>query len=71
ILQVIQSLYRLKQSGREWYIEACIGLKDLGFNLYYHDPSIFANPTRSILIRLYINDILILGADPLEVKKVI
>ena len=70
-LQVIQSLYRLKQSGREWYIEAYTGLKDLGFDPYYHNLSVFTNPTCLILIGLYIDDMLILGEDPLEVEKVI
>jgi len=42
-LQILQSLYGLKQSGREWYIEACNGLKELGLSPSYHDPSVFAN----------------------------
>lgn len=52
-------------------MRASAGLKDLGFDPCYHDRSVFANPDRSILIGLYVDDRSFLGEDPLEVEKVI
>jgi hypothetical protein len=44
ILLIKNSLYGLKQSGKEWYIKACRSLKTLGFKPLYSDPSVFWNP---------------------------
>jgi hypothetical protein len=70
-LQILQSLYGLKQSGREWYIEAAKGLQELGFKPCYHDPSVFVNTDRTIIIGVYVDDMLVLGGNPLEVEKTI
>jgi len=50
VLQLQRSLYGLKQSGREWYIEACRGLATLGFTPIFSEPSIFRNPQTGIII---------------------
>jgi hypothetical protein len=71
VLKLNKSLYRLKQSGREWYIEAIKGLKELGFSPYYSEPSIFINSDYSQIISVYVDDMLVLGADLVEVKKTI
>jgi hypothetical protein len=64
VLLLLNSLYRLKQSGREWYIEACTGLKTLGFSPCFSEPSIFISTDCSIIIGLYMDDMLVLGRDP-------
>ena len=61
VLCLERSLYGLKQSGREWYIEACRGLKTLGFSPLFSEPSVFRNPESGIIIGLYVDDMLILG----------
>lgn len=71
VLRILQSLYRLKQSGREWYIEACKGLQKLGFSPYYSEPSIFTTPDSSVIIGLYIDDIIVLGAQSKDVEHTI
>ena len=71
VLKLNKSLYGLKQSGREWYIEATKGLKELGFSPCYSEPSIFINSDRSQIIGVYVDDMLVLGADLVEVKKTI
>ena len=71
VLKLNKSLYRLKQSGQEWYIEATKGLKELGFSPCYSEPSIFINLNRSQIISVYVDDILVLGTDLVEVKKTI
>ena len=63
VLLLEKPLYGLKQSGREWYIEACRGLKTLGFRPCYSDPSIFITEDRSLIIGLYVDDILVVGKD--------
>jgi hypothetical protein len=57
VLRVKKSLYGLKQSGREWYIEACKGP-------LFSEPSIFATRDRKLVVGLYVDDMLILGKDP-------
>ena len=61
VLLLNKSLYGLKQSGREWYIEACRGLKTLGFEPLFSEPSVFINPERNQLLGLYVDDIVVLG----------
>jgi hypothetical protein len=56
VLLLLSSLYGLKQSGREWYIEAAAGLKTLGFSPCFSEPSVFISADCSIIIGLYVND---------------
>ena len=71
VLLLERPLYGLKQSGREWYIEACRGLKNLGFRPCFSDPSIFVTEDRSLIIGLYVDDMLVLGKDPKAVDAII
>jgi hypothetical protein len=71
VLRLRKSLYGLKQSGREWYIEACKGLGELGFQPIFSEPSIFTTPDRRILIGLYVDDMLILSKDPSDIDRVV
>jgi len=71
VLQLHKSLYGLKQSGREWYIEACRGLKTLGFEPLFSEPSIFWNAKAEQLIGLYVDDMLVLGKDLQAVQRTI
>jgi hypothetical protein len=59
VLLLRKLLYSLKQSDREWYLEACRGLETLSFRLCFSDPSVFTTEDRSLLIGLYVDDILI------------
>ena len=63
VLQLGKPLYGLKQSGREWYLEACRGLETLGFRPCFSDPSVFVTEDRSLIIGLYVDDMLILGKE--------
>jgi hypothetical protein len=64
-------LYGLKQSGREWYIEACHGLKGVGFKPCYSDPGVFLSEDRTIIIGLYVDDMIVLGTDLQQVESTI
>jgi len=70
-LRIQKSLYGLKQSGREWYIEACKGLKGLGLEPLFADPSVFTTTDRKLLVSLYVNDMLILAKDPAVVDQAV
>jgi hypothetical protein len=63
VLQLLNLLYGLKQSGREWYIEAYYSLKGVGFKPCYSNPGMFLSEDRTIIIGLYIDNIIVLGAD--------
>jgi hypothetical protein len=61
----------LKQSGREWYIEACTGLGKLGFTACFSEPGVFVNTDRSLIIGRYVDDMLILRKELQAVQEVI
>jgi Reverse transcriptase (RNA-dependent DNA polymerase)/Integrase core domain/GAG-pre-integrase domain len=71
VLLLNNSLYGLKQSGREWYIEACKGLKTLGLTPCYSDPSVFISVDKSLILGLYVDDMLVLGARLEDVQNMI
>ena len=71
VLRLNTSLYGLKQSGREWYIEACHGLLSIGLRPTASDPSVFANEDRSLILGLYVDDMMIISKDIDLIKKTI
>ena len=71
VLLLLMSLYGLKQSGREWYMEACKGLKTLRFSPCFSEPSIFINTDYSVIIGLYVDDMVVLGRSRQAVQGVI
>jgi hypothetical protein len=71
VLRICKSLYGLKQSGREWYIEACNGLQGLGLQPLFGDPSIFASLDRKLVIGLYVDDMLILSKDLAAIERAV
>jgi hypothetical protein len=57
---VKKSLYRLKQLGREWYLEAYKGLEELGLYPIFADAYIFVYKDQKLIVGLYVDDIIIL-----------
>ena len=55
-----KSLYGLKQSGREWYLEVCKGLEEFGLYSIFADICIFISKDYKLIMDLYINNIVIL-----------
>jgi hypothetical protein len=68
VLRVKKSLYGLKQSGYEWYLEAYKGLEELGLYFIFADTCIFVRKDRKLIVGLYINNIIIL-ADDIQVVR--
>src|SRR5439155_990025 len=69
VLLVLQSLYGLKQSANLWNKRIKKMVKTLGFDPIHADASIFINK-RGIIIRLYIDDLLILAKNESEIIQV-
>jgi Reverse transcriptase (RNA-dependent DNA polymerase) len=63
VLRVKKSLYGLKQSGREWYLEACKGLEELGLYPIFADTCIFVSKDQRLIVGLYVDDMVILADD--------
>ena len=61
VLKVRKALYGLKQSAREWYIEACNGLAKFDLKPSFSDPSVFVNSDKTLIVGLYVDDMIILG----------
>ena len=71
VLALKKALYGLKQSGREWYIEACRGLLSLGLTPCSTEPSVFVTADRSLIVGLYVDDMIILGKEHTAVDRVV
>jgi hypothetical protein len=63
VLRINQSLYGLKQSGREWYLEACKGLEELDLYSIFADTCIFVRKDCRLIAGLYVDDMVILADD--------
>lgn len=71
VLQLNTSLYGLKQSGREWYIEACHSLQSIGLWPTASDPSVFTLEDKSLVLWLYVNNMLVLSNNSKRIEQVI
>ena len=59
VLQICKAFYRLKQAGCEWYIEACNTLAKFGLQPAFNDPSVFINTDKSLVVELFVDNIII------------
>ncbi|KAL2244201.1 UNVERIFIED_CONTAM: Retrovirus-related Pol polyprotein from transposon RE1 [Sesamum indicum] len=72
VCKLERSLYGLKQASRQWNVELTLKLQQFGFKQSAHDHCLFflhsANGMISLLV--YVDDILLAGADIDEIQKV-
>jgi hypothetical protein len=68
-LRVRKSLYGLKQSGREWYLEAAKYLAELGLEPIFADACVFVRKDQGLIVGLYVDDMVILAADLTVVQE--
>src|SRR5436190_2131077 len=61
VLRLRKSLYGLKQAPRIWYLLLCQYILNLGFKSCESDPSTYINIDKSIILSVYVDDILIFG----------
>ena len=59
VLQILQSLYGLKQSAREWNSRCTNELTKLGFIQCSSDPCLFTHPKKGIIIFMHVDDLVI------------
>lgn len=73
-LLLLKGLYGLKQSGRIWNRKFTTYLKSIGFHPIVSDSCVFRNPQTSVMIALYVDDLLIFSKKKesiTEVKKLL
>ena len=58
-LQILQSLYGLKQSAREWHSCCTNELIELSFAQCPSDPCLFTHPVKGIIIFMHVDDLVI------------
>ena len=71
VLRLNTSFYNLKQSRHEWYIEASNGLLSLSLRPMASDSRLFTNRDRSLILGLYVDDMLIIGKNIDLIEKTI
>jgi hypothetical protein len=69
VCRLNKSLYGLKQAPRAWYDRLSTFLKTLGFERTAEDYSIFIYPTHRTIIAVYVDDLLIVGADKAHIQQ--
>jgi len=68
-LRVLKSLYGLKQSGREWYLEAARGLSELGLEPTFADACVFVRKDKKLIVGLYVDNMVILADNLIIVQE--
>jgi len=62
VLRLNRSLYGLKQAPRIWYLLLCSVIISLGFESLESDPCIYRNAKTGVILGVYVDDILVIGA---------
>ena len=67
-VRLIKSIYRLKQSGRVWYKKIEKTLNSYGLIHTESDWSVFTNKGHTIILGIYVDDLIITGPDLAEIR---
>lgn len=70
VCRLKRALYGLKQSPRVWYETLTKFLRSLGFTPINADFSVFINYETKIIIAIYVDDLLIVGANRNAIKAI-
>jgi hypothetical protein len=62
VLHLRKAMYGLKQSGRAWYRDITLKLNNYGLFRIESDWSIFTNQDRTLILGVYVDDIVVLGS---------
>ena len=65
---LLQALYGLKQSPREWYTTLAEFLCSLNFTRSEFDHSLFIHDEAGVIIAIYVDDLLIIGPDMSQIN---
>ena len=69
-VQILKSLYGLKQAARMWYLLVSDFLKEIGFSPMAVDPTIFRHTESEVIIGVHVDDFMITGEDEAAIGKV-
>jgi hypothetical protein len=69
-VQILKSLYGLKQAARMWYLLVSDFLKEIGFSPMAVDPTIFRHTESGVIIGVHVDDFMITGEDEAAIGKV-
>lgn len=69
-VQILKSLYGLKQAARMWYLLVSDYLKEIGFSPMAVDPTIFRHTESGVIIGVHVDDFMITGGDEVAIEKV-
>jgi hypothetical protein len=69
VLHLLHTIYRLKQATLAWWKVLNKSMGELGFTCLCLDSSIFINKDQSIIIIIYVDDVLFLGVDKQKLLK--
>jgi hypothetical protein len=70
-LQLRASLYGLRTSGKSWYKTLRTYLLDQGLKPSQSDACLFVSPDRSLIVAIYVDDLLLSSSDPQIAKDFI
>ena len=62
VARLLKCIYGLKQSAREWYECLAHSLHTNGFTTANFDPCVFIHTTEKVFVSVYVDDIMIFGA---------
>jgi hypothetical protein len=63
VLLLLKALYGLKQAPRQWYEKLTDYLLSTGWSVSEFDPSLYLHPERKLMMGVYVDDILLTGAN--------
>jgi hypothetical protein len=69
VLHLLHAIYGLKQATLAWWKALDKSMGELSFTHLHSDSGIFVNKDQSIIIIIYVNDVLLLGADKQKLLK--
>lgn len=70
ICHLNKALYGLKQAGRQWFYKLNTKLKDLGFHASLADPCMYVSDTKTEIIAIYVDDLIIASKDEKSFQKI-
>jgi len=69
VLRLKCAIYRLKQAALAWWKALDKSMGELGFTCLHLDSGLFVNKDQSIIVIVYVDDVLFLGADKKKLLK--
>lgn len=71
VCRLLKSLYRLKQTSRQWNIKLTSALVSSSFHQSTRDYSLFTrrNSDKLVIVLVYVDDLLLTDNDPLMINK--